>query len=98
MSAVLLFFPQEGRLCGFADAASALAAWQPHTLIFDANGEPLRREVVGRAFLRRWVSCSACRVAQILPEVTVLEGELPPVVRAEWEHLRQVLMSAHRQV
>lgn len=84
---VLLFFPEQGRLCGFADAAGALAAWRPEALIFDANGEPLRREEAGRTFLRPWASCSACRLVQVLADVSCLEGDIPAPVRAVWEQL-----------
>lgn len=91
MSTVLLFFPEQGLLCGFADAAGALAAWRPEALIFDANGEPLRREEAGRAFLRPWASCSACRLAQVLAEVGCLEGDIPLPVRAAWEQLHRAL-------
>lgn len=89
MSAVLLFFPEQGRLCGFADAAGALAAWRPEALIFDADGEPLRREEAGRAFLRPWASCSACRLVQVLGDVSCLEGEIPAPVRTAWEQLQE---------
>ncbi|MFT4173306.1 MAG: hypothetical protein QM639_12150 [Rhodocyclaceae bacterium] len=70
-------------LHAFADEAAAVAACPlaqaqaQEWLFFADDGEPLRPLPWGQAgayTLRPWASCSSCRLEQVLPFVTRIEG------------------------